>query len=197
MNGYERLVDVLRVGGALLPLAFAACRAIEQPTAAAPATPTVAGVVATQAAHRVPAAPDGAQADLPDLGARPEPFASGCDLEGDTFATARAILIGASCLTDVGGLHDAIDFIEFSSPFSARVRLELRNLNPRKFPGALEWEFVDSDGLRMQRGSVESGSASVVTGIVAGETSYFVKIRVSAVAHARIAYELSISYGFN
>lgn len=122
---------------------------------------------------------------------------SGGDSEGDTLATAREIAVGATCNTDIGRRGDAHDYFRFSSPVDGYVTIELRNGNPQKVGGTIEWDVVDSGDKLLKHGGAHAGRAASHMISVSSGASYFVKVRANAEVDTRIQYSLSTVYSRN
>ncbi len=119
---------------------------------------------------------------------------SGADPEGDTLATAREVQIGAVCNTDIGRRGDSNDYFRFTSPVDGYVTIELRNGNPPKAGGTIEWEIVDAGDKHLQHGGSHAGHAdSRMISVSAGAT-YYIKVRTNAQVDLRVAYALSTTF---
>ncbi len=122
---------------------------------------------------------------------------SGGDSEGDTLATAREIAVGATCNADIGRRGDAHDYFRFSSPVDGYVTIELRNGNPQKVGGTIEWDVVDSGDKHLKHGGAHAGHAASHMISVSSGASYFVKVRANAEVDRPIQYSLSTVYSRN
>jgi len=121
----------------------------------------------------------------------------GGDPEGDTLATAREVQIGAVCNSDIGRRGDANDYFRISSPVDGYVTIELRNNNPAKAGGYIEWAIVDSGDKLLQRGGAHAGNSdSQMISVSAGST-YYVKVASDNRVELRIEYAFSTTFSRN